>query len=110
MCDCYWTSCKFCEEQIPVHIQDFNYNRDDLEVFCEKHLPTERATIFTLTSEEDKLPKGWRCAFRLLGGKVEPFSAGVTPNLANECEAVALDSCASINFCPHCGKHLREEQ
>jgi len=64
MCDCYLHKCKFCEEKLPVHLGNFETDRSEIEVFCEKHIPDHNVFIFTVVkvfneidglSEEDKV-------------------------------------------------------
>lgn len=42
MCDIYMAKCKKCNAQIDMHLGDYNTGRDEVEVFCEKHLPDNR--------------------------------------------------------------------
>lgn len=73
MCDCYEQKCEIikCTEAIPIHIADFNFPRSDVQVFCSKHLPKKKATIFenikifyeNKIKDYEKL--GWKCAIRL---------------------------------------------
>ena len=96
MCDCYYHQCKKCKKMIPVHIADFNYPREALEVFCPHHLPSENATVFTLKeaefdeSESLDFPAGWKCAFRLCDGRIEPAREGVEPNFSNDVDIEIL--------------------
>ena len=39
MCDCYSHQCKECDVYIPMHLSDFLTGRDEIEVFCKKHIP-----------------------------------------------------------------------
>ena len=89
MCDCYEAKCQECSELIPVHIKDFCMPRENLQVFCEKHLPNENIYIFTVTEKKqlsDDPPKGTRWGFRILDYsncryKTEPWD-WATPNIA----------------------------
>ena len=40
MCDCYGHKCDHpgCEETISIHLQDFETSREEVDVFCYKHL------------------------------------------------------------------------
>lgn len=98
MCDCYEAKCeiKDCEEKIPIHIADFNFDREEIQVFCNKHLPKEKVTIFEnikiydkvngdgFDEDKDSEKIGWRCAIRLCKGKVAPELVGVVPNIYAE--------------------------
>jgi len=85
MCDCYCPKCELCEDHIPVHIEDYHYPREDVQVFCGKHIPEDKVTVFVLTEDEDWDPpdyrKGYKCGIRLQDGGNEPFSVGVCPNI-----------------------------
>jgi hypothetical protein len=41
-----------CGEKLPVHLGDYETGRDEVEVFCEKHIPENNCRIFTLTENE----------------------------------------------------------
>lgn len=99
MCDCYEAECekKECVEKIPVHIADCNFPREAVQVFCRKHLPKKKATIFEVTKEskynyDDDCEKvGWKCAIRLCKGKINPESVGVHPNIGAEYKTYCLE-------------------
>jgi hypothetical protein len=100
MCDCYEQKCEIegCKEEIPIHIQDFNFPRKDVKVFCNKHLPKEKATIFEviktdgLENNDDEYEKiGWKCAIRLCKGRVAPELVGVEPNICADCKTYYLE-------------------
>jgi hypothetical protein len=42
MCDCYVDECKVCKEQIQMHLVDFSTGQDEVEVYCELHMPDNR--------------------------------------------------------------------
>lgn len=92
MCDCYEAECrkKGCKEEIPIHIADYNFPREDVQAFCSKHLPKKKATIFKVTKnyEWNKDPErkevGWKCGIRLCKGEIEPESVDVHPNIGAE--------------------------
>ena len=46
MCDCYRHKCKECETMLPIHLGDFNTGRDEIEVFCNEHIPEHDVTVF----------------------------------------------------------------
>lgn len=86
MCDCYWQKCEECETLIPVHISDSDYPRKEVKVFCSKHIPKERVTVFenlndSKVKESECGKKGWHCGIRLCGGELEPDAEGVCPNV-----------------------------
>ena len=85
MCDCYEAKCEKCDTMIPIHIADYNYDREDVKVFCEKHIPKNDVSIFEITKEckhFKDLETGWKCGIRLLD--IEPNHVGVYPNTGAE--------------------------
>jgi hypothetical protein len=44
MCDCYEHQCNSpgCEESIPMHLGDYETDREEIEVFCSKHIPEDK--------------------------------------------------------------------
>lgn len=70
MCRCYEHKCEKddCQEQIPMHIADFNYEPEEYKVWCGKHLKyAERGSvIFTKISENrfSDTRKSWQCAIK----------------------------------------------
>lgn len=71
MCDCYNKKCSFedCQEILPINI-DWKVNRDEIEVFCSKHIPEENCRIFTLGVKTVRygviFPRNWKIGFRSL--------------------------------------------
>lgn len=69
MCDCYWQKCEQCDEMIPVHIADFCTPRENIEVFCGKHIPDKNCFVHTIIEPkgdwEDDFKKGAKFAFRV---------------------------------------------
>lgn len=59
MCDCYHARCKVCGRYLPVHLGDYNTKRNEIEVFCQEHLPNTDIKIFTLSeaSSNNHVPK-----------------------------------------------------
>ena len=59
MCDCYAHKCKECELMLPLHLGDFDTERSEIEVFCEKHLPEEQSDgwLWEWCDEEGDYPK-----------------------------------------------------
>lgn len=74
MCDIYSAKCSYrnCDKELEMHIADFNYPEEDVEVFCEEHLPSENITVYEVNKEL------W--GVRVCRGKREPESAGIYPN------------------------------
>jgi len=74
MCDCYSHKCQICDETVEVHIGDFAFPREDVEVWCKCHLPIGVSGV-----EIFQYPT---CALRLCGGKYRPSDECVHPNAA----------------------------
>lgn len=66
MCNCYDAKCKECDTRLPIHLGDWNTEEDEIEVFCNEHIPYVNARIFTLKEDEYNLKKGYRIAIRPL--------------------------------------------
>lgn len=95
MCDCYFPKCEKCEELIPVHIGDYRYPHIKVKVWCGKHLPIKRATIFKAVNPskrdlEEGIYPGWKSAIRLCNGALEPELKDVGPNIESECKITVL--------------------
>lgn len=89
MCDCYMQKCKECDVEIPIHIADFKFPRIKVNVWCGKHIPKNRVTIFEINKfdkydEEDGISADWKCGIRLCGGALEPSAEGVEPNIFSD--------------------------
>ena len=43
MCDCYGHECDWpgCEFVIPMHLGDFDTERDEIRVYCHAHMPSD---------------------------------------------------------------------
>ena len=69
MCDCYEQKCEQCQQMIPVHIADFCTAKENLQVFCDQHLPEADCFIYTvMEAKRDKydFKKGTKFGFRIL--------------------------------------------
>ncbi len=99
MCNCYFHKCEECDKEVPIHIGDFRYPPENLNVWCKEHLPRKKVTIFTLAEDEElwpgekhtEYPKDWKCAIRLCNGDTEPEADDVCPNLSAPYEITILD-------------------
>lgn len=95
MCDIYWANCIICEKEgrfkksvLPVHIADFCMPREEVLVFCQKHLP-QRDIVVHILVEQDQLDKnyepGWSMGIRYLTKPPTEYGVNaVTPNIAAE--------------------------
>ena len=45
MCDCYNAKCEECDVEIPMHLGDFLTSRDEIKVFCRKHIPRNNKDV-----------------------------------------------------------------
>jgi len=76
MCDIYMHKCSKCDIEFDMHLADFDTGRDEVEVFCENHMPENRNDGVLWTYDDD-------CAvvngeFAKAGGKV--FIRSLTDN------------------------------
>lgn len=39
MCDIYVAGCAKCGTEIAMHLGDYNTSKDEIKVYCEKHIP-----------------------------------------------------------------------
>ncbi len=39
MCDCYMHKCEKCDKKIYLHLEDYNTQRKEIKIYCEKHIP-----------------------------------------------------------------------
>lgn len=88
MCDCYDHKCYECEEQVPMHIADFDYPRSDFKVWCPEHiaLSAPTATIFRVASDDDPdFPLGYTCA---IDGPQVGVMGGNHPNIGADVEEI----------------------
>jgi hypothetical protein len=81
MCNCYDHQCKECDTYIPIHLEDYDTDPDEIEVFCHRHIPESNVRIFKLTHKEDGLPKGFRIGIRSLTENAKKHEGGNHPNL-----------------------------
>jgi hypothetical protein len=52
MCDCYEHRCdkKGCKVFVPIHLGDYETDRDEIKVFCGKHIPYNfKGKIYMMT-------------------------------------------------------------
>jgi len=51
MCDTGYKKCSGnnCKERLPFHLVDFDTDKKEIKVFCEKHLPNKNVRIFLIT-------------------------------------------------------------
>ncbi len=39
MCDCYFQKCCMCDNKIYLHLGDYRTQRDEIKIYCKKHIP-----------------------------------------------------------------------
>jgi len=94
MCDCYYHKCKECDITLPVHLGDYDTEREEIEVFCKDHIPEYNVRVFTVKkvyedeesnfSEKNKVSIGWKMGIRSLTENAKNNEKVNTPNLASE--------------------------
>ena len=83
MCDCYDENCseKGCQELLPVHLGDYETNREEIKVYCENHIPINDCRIFIIKEEDEGFPKGWKMGIRSLTDNAREFKDYNHPNV-----------------------------
>lgn len=69
MCDVYQHKCKECDTMLDIHLGNFSTEREEIEVFCQNHLPEEDVRIFTVTTpdqRDENIYSGWKMGIRSL--------------------------------------------
>ena len=77
MCDIYDAKCKECDAEIDMHLGDYNTDRDEVEVFCDKHIP-QQVTDGVLWEYEGK-----KVFVRVLTANAKANWEGNHPNACN---------------------------
>ena len=86
MCDCYSAKCYAtgCAVRIPMHLEDYSTGREEVAVYCGRHIPadTSDGRVFRWSEQtSDKRPKRMRrCFIRALTANVRSNADGNTPN------------------------------
>lgn len=77
MCDCYNHKCAHpeCATTMPMHLEDFDTDSDEINVYCEKHLPSTTLHQGTLFRYKDEDEKEWSKLF------VEPLTENAIANI-----------------------------
>lgn len=83
MCDCYSEKCKRCDKEIPIHLSDYSTDRDEIEVFCESCLPSDRKNGI-LWKYRDSNREPWEVVFiRALTENARNNESGNHPNMSD---------------------------
>jgi len=115
MCDCYDEKCheNGCKEILPVHLGDYETDRNEIIVYCRDHLPLTDCRIFTLTEDEInkeykyyysedgvlgrtfigetlEFPKGWKMGIRSLTNNARENKDKNHPNIGADWEEVDI--------------------
>jgi len=80
MCDCYTERCKGCNQEIEMHLSDYDTDRDEIEVFCKGCMPVERqdGVVWKYRDSEDE---EWKTVFvRALTKNAMANASGNHPN------------------------------
>ena len=88
MCDCYGHGCAVpgCREVIPMHLEDFETARYEIEVYCGEHIPadTSDGVMWAFSDKEtQKRPRVLqdRCFVRALTANARGHADGNLPNV-----------------------------
>jgi|PlaIllAssembly_1097288.scaffolds.fasta_scaffold26604_4 hypothetical protein len=81
MCDCYEEKCakRECDAYLPVHLADFETGRDEIQVFCARHIPARNVRIFKI---RDKIYGRIKMGIRYLTANAKKHADGNHPNAA----------------------------
>ena len=98
MCDILDVPCMVCGKLLPLHLGDYETDRDEVECYCQDHLPEQNVRIFTLTDtdkhtvrarypEEDlEYPVGWQMGIRYLTDNAKENADMNHPNVGVDYE------------------------
>jgi hypothetical protein len=90
--------CKLCNKLLPLHLGDYETDPEEVEVFCQDHLPDKEVRIFTLTdtdkhtvrarypNEDKAYPVGWKMGIRYLTDNAKENAYMNHPNLGVDWE------------------------
>ncbi len=55
MCDIYMAKCEKCKRKIDMHLADFDTGRDEVKVYCTRHIPkdTTEGCVWQSSKESD---------------------------------------------------------
>ncbi len=85
MCDCYEAKCKVCGiSGLPVHLGDYETNRDEIEVYCKGHIPPTNCRIFVTKSQSGRYPKKFKMGIRALTENAKKNKEINHPNLNSD--------------------------
>jgi len=79
MCDILNHPCKICGADLPLHLGDYETGREEVECYCEKHIPGKNIRIFNFIEDDIdpeyykmgdtiEFPKGYKMGIRALTG------------------------------------------
>ena len=95
MCDCYEHKCQECSEYVPIHLANFGTGRNEIEVYCDKHIPVDTSDGVVwrwgdYAGDYSKAPSKTRRVFiRALTENAKAYAAdGNEPNAWCESELV----------------------
>ena len=52
MCNIIGKECKICGKLLPLHLGDYDTDPEEVEMFCQDHLPCHDVRIYTLTEDD----------------------------------------------------------
>lgn len=88
MCDCYDAKCKLCDYRIPIHLGDWETPRDEVEIFCHRHIPEDNARVFQMSKKSSRSPgdlkRGEKVAIRALTSRAKKNKNINHPNVGQD--------------------------
>lgn len=92
MCDIYEAPCKVCGVLIEMHLEGYNTERSEIEIFCYNHIPKENVVIWKCKlNQNSRRHKTWTMfpahkefliGVRALTENAKKYKYGNSPNLA----------------------------
>lgn len=65
MCDCYGHKCEKCDTTLDIHLGDYDTGREEIEVYCDEHIPldTDNGVVWQWSDDEGKKPTDMKRMF-----------------------------------------------
>lgn len=94
MCDIYLAKCKECYIKTDMHLENFATGRDEVEVFCQKHIPQKDVYIFETIERKGRygiFKKGTKIGVRSLTENARKHAKGNCPNTGQVMKIISID-------------------
>jgi hypothetical protein len=91
-CNIVGAPCKICGKILPLHLGDYDTSPEEVEMFCQDHLPCHDIRIFTLTEDDDEYPAYTKFGIRSLTDNARKNKDKNHPNIGADWMELDLDS------------------